>query len=74
MKYEVQMQFIPGLDQIWVARLNPEDPIYQYDNIEEAQAKAEELQSADETGRQYRATGIEKAIPMEEIPTEENPT
>jgi hypothetical protein len=54
MIYQIQMQFIPGLDQIWVAQLNPEDPIYQYDNEEEAVAKANELQAADETGRQYR--------------------
>jgi hypothetical protein len=54
MIYQVQMQFIPGLDQIWVAQLTPEDPIYQYDNEEEAVAKANELQAADETGRQYR--------------------
>jgi len=60
MIYEVQMQFLPGNDQIWVSRLNPEDPIYQYDNAEEAQAKADELQAADETGRQYRVSGIAK--------------
>ena len=58
MLFEVQMQFIPGNDQIWVSRLNPEDPIYQYDNEAEAQAKADELQAADETGRQYRVTGL----------------
>jgi hypothetical protein len=52
--YEVQMQFIPGNDQIWVAHLNPDDPIYQYDNELEAQAKANELQANDPTGRQYR--------------------
>ena len=59
MIYQVQMQFIPGLDQIWVAQLTPEDPIYQYDNEEEAIAKANELQSADETGRQYRVQQLE---------------
>jgi hypothetical protein len=52
--YIVQMQFIPGNDQIWVEKLNPNDPTYQYDNEAEAQAKATELQNADETGRQYR--------------------
>ena len=52
--YIVQMQFIPGNDQIWVEKLNPNDPVYQYDNEAEAQAKATELQNADETGRQYR--------------------
>jgi len=54
MIYQVQMQFIPGLDQIWVAQLTPESPIYEYNNEEEAAAKATELQAADETGRQYR--------------------
>jgi hypothetical protein len=48
------MQFIPGNDSIWVARINPEDPIYEYDNFAEASAKATELQDADTTGRQYR--------------------
>ena len=56
--FEVQMQFIPGNNTIWVARLNPDDPIYQYDNETEAQDKATELQSQDLTGRQYRATKI----------------
>ena len=56
--YQVQMQFIPLNSSIWVAHLTPEDPIYQYDNEAEAQAKAEELQAADETGRQYRTQQI----------------
>ena len=56
--YQVQMQFIPGNDTIWVAHLNPTDPIYEYDNEPEAQAKATELQNADTTGRQYRVTQI----------------
>jgi hypothetical protein len=56
--YIVQMQFIPGNDQIWVEKLNPTDPIYQYDNEAEAQAKATELQNADETGRKYRVVQL----------------
>lgn len=56
--YQVQMQYIPGNDQIWVARLNPEDPIYEYPIETEADAKAAELQAADETGRQYRVVNI----------------
>ena len=55
--FGVQMQFTSG-STIWVARLNPDDPIYQYDNETEAQDKATELQSQDLTGRQYRATKI----------------
>lgn len=58
MIFEVQMQFIPGNDQIWVARLTPEDPIYQYDNEVDAVNKANELQSADPSGRQYRVAQI----------------
>jgi hypothetical protein len=56
--YQVEMQFIPGNDQIWVARLTPNDPIYQYDNEPEAQVKAQELQSQDSTGRLYRVVQL----------------
>ena len=56
--YQVQMQFIPGNDQIWVAQLNPSDPIYEYPTEAEAQAKADELQAADPTGRKYRVQQI----------------
>lgn len=59
MVYQIQMQFIPGLDQIWVTQLTPESPIYQYNNEEEATIKANKLQSADKTGRQYRVKQIE---------------
>ena len=58
MIYQVQMQFIPDNDSICVAHLNPEDPIYEYDNEPEAQAKADELQAADTTGRKYRVQQI----------------
>ena len=58
MIYQVQMQFIPGSDQIWVARLNPDDPIYEYDNEPEAQLKADELKLADPTTREYRVIQI----------------
>jgi hypothetical protein len=58
MIYQVQMQFIPGSDAIWVAHLTLSDPIYEYDNEPEAQAKADELQAADSTGRLYRVMAI----------------
>ena len=58
MIWQVQMQFIPGNDQIWVAHLNPNDPIYEYDNEAECQAKADELQAQDPSGRLYRAQQI----------------
>lgn len=56
--YQVQMQYIPGNDQIWVARLNPEDPIYEYPIEIEAHTKAAELQAEDTTGRQYRVVDL----------------
>ena len=52
--YKVLMQFIPGLDQMWVAKLNPEDPEYIYDIEQEAIDKANELELADPTGRKYK--------------------
>lgn len=58
MVYRIFMQFIPGLDDIWVAQLESDDPIYDFDNLEEAEIKAAELQSADPTGRQYKVEQI----------------
>jgi hypothetical protein len=58
MVYEVQMQYLPGNSQIWVAHLTPSDPIYQYDNEAEAQAKADELQAADTNSRKYRVAQL----------------
>jgi len=59
MNYIVLMEFIPGLSQIWVARLNPEDPIYTFDTLEACEAKAAELEAADETGRKYKASQVD---------------
>ena len=54
--YQVQMQFISGYDNIWVARINPDDPIYVYDVEADAISKAEELKAADPSQRQYRVS------------------
>jgi hypothetical protein len=56
MKYIVLMTFLPNNDQIWVARLTPEDPIYEFDNYDDCVAKAADLQSQDTSGRQYKAS------------------
>lgn len=58
MKYQVIMEFIPGLDQIWVSRLSPEDPEYIYDTEQEAIDKAAELEAADPTGRKYKSQAV----------------
>lgn len=59
MNYIVLMEYLPGLSQIWVARLTPEDPIYTFETLEECEAKAAELQSLDSTGRAYKAAPID---------------
>jgi len=56
--YQIQMQFIPGNDSIWVIQLYPTDPIYQYDNIDDANNQAAALQTADDTGRIYKVVQI----------------
>lgn len=52
--YEIQMEFIPGNNQIWVAQLNESDPIYKYTTLMEAEAKGFELENDDPSGRRYR--------------------
>ena len=58
MQYVVLMEFIPGNPQIWVAKINPDDPEYIYDTEQEAIDKAAELQAADPSGRQYKAAPL----------------
>lgn len=55
MAYTIQQQFIPLNNQIWVFKLNQEDIDFLFDTLEEAEAKAIELEGLDETGRKYRA-------------------
>lgn len=57
MKYLILKQFIPGNDQIWVAKLNEADPIYVYNTIEEAEAKKAELEQ-DDPARGFKITTV----------------
>lgn len=41
--YIILKQFFPG-SQIWVEKLNPEDPIYSYKTLEEAEIALPEVQ------------------------------
>lgn len=47
MKHVIMKQFIPGNDQIWVEKLDPNDTEYIYDTLEEAEAKKQELEAND---------------------------
>lgn len=56
--YQVHKQYIPGLDQIWVLKLNEQDDVYVFDVYEEALSKANELELADSSGRKYRVVTV----------------
>ena len=68
MTYRIQKQFVPvdtnngdpdwAKRQIWVAKLNADDTIDEFDTIEEAEAKKLELENADPSGRVYRIVEI----------------
>jgi hypothetical protein len=58
MKYLILMQFIPGNDQIWVEKLNPDDPIWIFDTLAEAEVKKAELEAAD-PGRGYKIVSVD---------------
>lgn len=42
--YYILKQFLPAAD-IWVIQLSPEDPIYSYNTVEEAEAALPEVQA-----------------------------
>lgn len=52
--YKIQIQFIPGYDNIWVFQINPEDNIWEFETEAEAISKVEELKSLDSSGRDYK--------------------
>ena len=63
-EYAVQKQLIPvdqnagdpnwAKRQIWAYKLNGEDTLDEFDTLEEAQSKRDELDSNDPTARVYR--------------------
>jgi hypothetical protein len=55
-QYYVLKQFIAGAD-IWVLKLNAEDPAYVYDTEAEAQAKCDEL-AIEDPSRGYKVSTI----------------
>ena len=68
MTYRIQKQFVPvdtnngdpdwAKRQIWVAKLNAEDTVDEFNTMEEAEAKKLELETADPSGRVYRIVEI----------------
>lgn len=65
MKYVILKQFIPGIDQIWVAKLDENDPLYAYDTLEEAEIKMAELKATDPSrGFKIVEMTVEQAIAL----------
>ena len=64
MSYLIHKQLIPtdknvgdpnwAKRQIWVLKLNPNDTIDSFENLEDAQVKRDELDNADPTPRVYK--------------------
>lgn len=52
--YQVQMQYVPGIDSIWVAKLELDHQIHEFETEEEALNKAAELQNSDTEGRSFK--------------------
>lgn len=71
-RYRVYKQLIPAplnesdpswaKRQVWVAKLNSQDTIDEYDTEAEASAKAAELTDADPTARIYEVRPIEPVV------------
>ncbi len=54
MSYVIHKQLIPGNKLIWVLKINPSDSIFEYETLESANQKLEELKSLDIEGRNYK--------------------
>lgn len=70
-KYRIYKQLIPvplnesdprwATRQVWVAKLNSVDTVDEFDTLEQAETKRDELTAADETGRIYKVEEVEVA-------------
>lgn len=60
-KYRVYKQFLLETEKMWVAKLDENDLVDDFDTLEEAEQFASEAQQLDLTGRKYRVQQIEIA-------------
>lgn len=58
-KFRVYKQYLPTTPKIWVAKLDENDMIDEFDTFEEAEEFASEAQYLDTTGRKYRVQEVE---------------
>jgi len=60
-KFRVYKQLLLDTERIWVAKLDEDDRVDEFDTLEEAEQFASEAQQLDLTGRKYRVQQIEIA-------------
>ena len=60
-KYRVYKQFLLETEKMWVAKLDENDLVDDFDTLEEAEDFARQAVEADTTGRKYRVDEIEVA-------------
>lgn len=60
-KFRVYKQLLLDTERIWVAKLDEDDVVDEFDTLEEAEQFASEAQQLDLTGRKYRVQQIEIA-------------
>lgn len=60
-KFRVYKQLLLDTERIWVAKLDEDDTVDEFDTLEEAEQFASEAQQLDLTGRKYRVQQIEIA-------------
>ena len=58
-KFRVYKQLLLDTERIWVARLDENDVIDEFDTLEEAEQFASEARQLDSTGRKYRVQQID---------------
>jgi hypothetical protein len=58
-KFRVYKQLLLDTERIWVAKLDENDMVDEFDTLEEAEQFASEAQQLDLTGRKYRVQQID---------------
>jgi hypothetical protein len=54
MSYVIHKQLIPGNNLIWVLKINELDSVIRFGDLENAEAKLEELKLSETEGRNYK--------------------
>lgn len=58
-KFRVYKQLLASTPKIWVAKLDADDMVDEFDTLEEAEDFAQQATQLDTTGRKYRVQELE---------------